>query len=147
MALVICPDEGWNSFLTIEEADALIPTMTSDGKWLALPDSEKEILLVNSTSYIRAIATVDSDCDQCDFKTAQAMVIQTDLVSGGEFLGFESSSNEYESVKVSSISVTYAGNKKSTDYDNIPAFVSGILRDCLIVSDAGGVTTGFNLAF
>ncbi len=143
MALIPYPADGWNTFLTIAEADVLIPTMTNDGLWLALDEDSKNILLVNSANYLKSIAEVN---DNCDFKTAQAIVIQTDLVSNGKLLGFEYSTSEYESVKVATIEVKFSGSGLSTDSDNIPPTVSGILRDCL-VGDNGNTTRGFTLAF
>ena len=142
-AIIPYPDEGWNSFLTIEEADEYIPAMTDDGLWLALTDDEKEIELVNSANYIKAIAEIN---DYCDFKTAQAVVIQTNLVSNGALLGFTPQGTPYESVKVSSIQVSYSGSSKSTDISNIPPIVSGLLRDCLITNTTA-VTEGFTIAF
>ena len=143
MAVTPYPEDGWDTFLTIEEADTIIPSMTDDGLWLALTDPEKEIYLINSCNYLKAIAEVN---DYCDFKTAQAIVIQTDLVGNGSLLGFESGGGEYESVKIASISVTYSGQSKSTDSSNIPAIVSGLLRDCLVGTSAGAVVQGFSLA-
>ena len=143
MALIPYPSDGWNTFLTIEEADVMIPSMTDDGLWLALTDPEKEIQLINSCNYLKAIAEVN---DYCDFKTAQAVVIQTNLVSDGALLGFEAGGGEYESVKVGSIAVTYSGQSKSTDISNVPPIVSGILRDCLVTSQTA-VAQGFNIEF
>ena len=143
--LVIYPDDGWNSFLDIPTADALIATLTSGTEWSSLDDPSKEIVLVNTALYLRSIARVNPECD---FATAQALVIQYDLVSGGIFTGYSFSLEKYDEVKVASIKVKYDKQKISTSISDIPLPIAGLLRDCLFdQSGQGNVTTGFEIGF
>ncbi len=142
MAIIVYPEDGWNSFITEVKADEIISTMTSDGVWLGMSTEDKEVLLVNSTLYIRAIADIEG---ACDFETAQAMVIQFDITSGGVLLSYLITVNKYDAVSVGSISVDYAEQRASTDAENIPGMIQGILRDCLIDTSSYGRAEGFEI--
>ncbi len=140
--IIVYPTDGWNSFLSEADADVKIASITGDTLWSDLDSAAKEVLLINSALYLTAIAEVNL---KCDFPTAQAVVIQSDLVSGGVLTGYKVSLGEYDAVKVGPISVDYASTGKTTASENIPPMVSGLLRDCLY--NQGGMTQGFDLAF
>lgn len=147
MALVIYPEEGWNSFVTIAEATAGLHEISDGVAWDALTVEEQEQMLVTSALLLSSVATPS---DSCNFAQAQILLVQFDLQNNGKYLSFVTTPDgEYTRAKVGPLEVEYnlggSDTGMASGAGGLPDMVLGILSDCLIVGE--NKVTGFHLVF
>ncbi len=145
MAIVVYPADGWNSFVSIQDATDGLNQIGGGAKWGALSLEEQETLLVVSAMLLSSVATPS---DKCPFPQAQILLLQFDLQNDGGYLSFTvSPDGEYKRASVGSISVEYnlGGNDigMGGSASSLPPIVESLLSGCLMSSQ--GRVEGFRL--
>lgn len=142
MALVIYPLDGWNSFVTLLEADTIIATYVNDNGYLALTDPEKEAHLIQSAMLISLCPNIVLPVDtEEQLKNAQCQLTVYNLIN--DPLAYDPNEKAINKEKVDSLEVGYDVNfKKDPDALTFPPVVMYMLKPygC---KTSGGFTQSF----
>ena len=132
--MTVYPADSYNTFVDVATADARLSELGATA-WAGKTTEEKEQMLVMSGSVVIAHSNING---QCNYATAQVMLIFSDLVNGGKFLSGVDGRSKYTKAKVGSLAVEF--NHEATA---LPAAVSALLSRCL---KNGYTVTGFDIA-
>ena len=141
MALIIYPNENWNSFITVLDADLLITGFVdSVGKtsYEALDSDGKEAILKQSTLQIKLKNcklpdTLESNLEYAEcYQTVHALTVDT--------MSYDPNSKSISSESVGELSVTYNTNYKDNGTDVLAPIVEQLLANysCNIESSSFG---------
>lgn len=144
MALIIYPEDNWNSFISIADADITIGAfVASPGqeKYLGYDDAQKEAILKQTALQIKLCknitlpdeATYDLELAQC-YLTTHALEVN--------MIAYDASADSVTAESVGEISVAYDTNKKDTN-DSFPPMVTSILSQYGCKSTSGGFSQGY----
>jgi len=131
--LTIYPNNGWDSFVTVADADDFISTLTiTSASWLALVESDKEIYLRIATDTILFGIDLDTypledPITEC-LPQATALIAHHDVINGISANAAEVNTGEVKSQKVGTLKVEYfesAGGVRS------PSWIPRAAYDCL----------------
>ena len=144
MALIVYPVDGWNTFVNIADATALIHSVSDGAKWDALTVGEQERMLITSAMVLSSVSDVST---LCDFTQAQIMLIIFDLENNGIYLTFvTAASGEYKKAKVGPLDVEFnldnGGAGIGSGASGLPSIVQSLLKDCI---SGGTGTQGFTI--
>lgn len=86
MALTVAPTEGYDSLVSVEQANAYWIGM-ADGRWEALGDYEKEAALRRGTQYVLARRVKPENLDPVHTRVKAATCEAAMLAASGELYG------------------------------------------------------------
>ncbi len=117
MILVIYPAVGYNSFVTLPEANTLADQFMTEDAWNALSDDDKMRRLTQAFFFIEGtIETMPAGPEECLNTTQVEMALfYNDTNYGG---GGSSSGGEIKKAQVGPISVEYTEGTQFTAEDN-----------------------------
>jgi hypothetical protein len=149
MALIKYPEDNYNSFVTISEADDFMHKVKNE-IWDTLTEEDKEVILNKAFMYINALAIVDfvsttkeiKDDDgnvigtekvlvseKCPYAQAQLSLVNMDLLNENKLMSGVIPNQPYKKAKVSSLLVEY--NLLDTEHFYIDPVTKGYLYSCL----------------
>ena len=149
MALVKYPKDGYNSFVTLDEANTFMISVKNP-TWDTLTDEDKEVILNKAFMYINALAIVDfvavdkeiKDAngdvigtekvilsEKCPYSDAQLSLVNMDLINENKLMSGLIPNQPYKKAKVSSLQVEY--NLLDTEHFYIDPVTKGYLYNCL----------------
>ena len=141
MALIIYPDTGWDSFVSVADADTIIGGFTSDGGYSALDAAGKEAILKQTALQIRLCPNIVlPDAVESDLELAQCYLTTHALTT--DMLSFDSADRAVTKEKVGEIEVAYDSSYKATDNSGFPTLVYQLLSRYGCRNTASGFSQG-----
>ncbi len=141
LTLIIYPATGYNSFVTLAEADTYAESLIGFTEWTALTDDDKMRLLITAFRNIVSLngITLPATSEEC-LKESQVILAVNDnnlsiSTSGGQ------ASGQIKSAKVGSVAVEYVDGNPASQYSY---WDDQYMRSCLASYGALIPTSGFS---
>jgi len=125
MALVVYPTNGFDSFVSLEEANSIISeNVFNTEEWDGLADNKKEVLLRQATDTIRWFVRLKGEEDTYRLKKATALLAEYKL-------GEDKKETNLKREAVAGVYEKEYYEVSNKNIDNvIPAYVRSLIKDC-----------------